>query len=113
MESNISLPAQLILISHMNNELMELWNCEINTKKIIVMQESIKFQIKTPSILDYISNNEISLTDDVKVHTWICNDLHPLRKPIIKIVSPGDDVTFENLKPGNSSIEGCISYRNR
>ena len=113
MECNISLSSQLIVISHMNKEILDMWSCHVNTNKIKVTVDSITFIIEHPLILDYIDNGHIFLSEDVKIHTWVNNTLNKVPNPKVKVVSPGDNVTFCNLDFGESTIEGSISYRNR
>ena len=97
----------------MNKELLDLWSCYVNTKKINVTTDSITFKIEHPLILDYIENGDISISEDVKIHAWVKNTLHEVPNPKVEVVSPGDEVTFCNLDFGESTIEGTISYRNR
>ena len=56
MECNISVSSQLIVISHMNKEILDMWSCHVNTNKINVTTDSIAFKIEHPLILDYIEN---------------------------------------------------------
>ena len=113
MECNVTLPSELIVVSHMNKSFLDLWQCDINTRNIIITSDSISFKIEEPIIESYISNHETTIKKDMKIYVRILTLTDIPQKSSSKIVSPGDQVTFEKLEFGEKKIEGCVSYRNR
>ena len=113
LECNVTLPSELIVVSHMNKNFLDLWQCDINTRNIVTTTDSISFKVEDPIIENYISNDEAQITNDMKIYVWIVGNSTVARKSQVKIVSPGDEVTFEKLEFGECRIEGCVSYRNR
>ena len=113
LECNVTLPSELIVVSHMNKCFLDLWQCDINTRNIVITSDSVSFKIEDPIIENYILNDETPITNDMKIYVWILRATNAPQKSVIKVVSPGDEVTFEKLDFGECKIEGCVSYRNR
>ena len=113
MDGNVSLPSQLILLSSMNKELMDFWHCDVQKNNIVITTNSVTFKLETPTIFDYVQNKKFAISDDLRVYTWINNDKSVGSKSSVKENFPGDEVTFELLGGGKSTISGCIAYRNR
>ena len=99
----------------MNKSFLELWQCDISTRNIVTTTDSVSFRIDEPIIENYFSNDDTNVTKDMKVYVWILrNPCTPMsEKSPIKVVAPGEEVTFEKLDFGKCKIEGCVSYRNR
>ena len=109
----MTLPSELIVVSHLNKSFLELWQCDINTRNIVLTTDSITFKIEDPIIDSYISNDETNITKDMKIYVQIFKLADNTQRSSVKIISPGDEVTFEKLEFGERKISGCVTYRNR